>query len=71
MVRGRHRGLPNAIDRAVMLPTEFKKILQIDGDEEEIPIDGTAQNGVAEHEHTAIAEEPNMRDEDEGPASGG
>lgn len=25
MLRGRHRGLPVAIDRAVMLPFEFKK----------------------------------------------
>jgi hypothetical protein len=25
MIRGRHRGLPVAIDRAVMLPKEFKK----------------------------------------------
>lgn len=25
MIRGRHRGLPVAIDRAVMLPKEFRK----------------------------------------------
>lgn len=25
MLRGRHRGLPVAIDRAVMFPTEFKR----------------------------------------------
>lgn len=25
MIRGRHRGLPVAIDRAVMLPAEFQK----------------------------------------------
>lgn len=25
MIRGRHRGLPVAIDRAVMFPNEFKK----------------------------------------------
>lgn len=25
MLRGRHRGLPVAIDRAVMLPTEFRQ----------------------------------------------
>lgn len=28
MLRGRHRGLPVAIDRAVMLPYEFKEGLQ-------------------------------------------
>ena len=26
MIRGRHRGLPVAIDRAVILPSEFEKI---------------------------------------------
>lgn len=25
MLRGRHRGLPDALDRAVLLPREFKK----------------------------------------------
>jgi len=31
MLRGRHRGLPVAIDRAVMLPMEFERY---DGDED-------------------------------------
>lgn len=30
MLRGRHRGLPVALDRAVMLPQEFRK--RVDGD---------------------------------------
>ncbi|KAF9560954.1 hypothetical protein CPC08DRAFT_750168 [Agrocybe pediades] len=30
MLRGRHRGLPVAIDRAVMLPSEFKKDEELD-----------------------------------------
>ncbi|KAI0628944.1 cation transport protein-domain-containing protein [Trametes polyzona] len=34
MIRGRHRGLPVAIDRAVMLPYEFKQGLQ-EGEENE------------------------------------
>ena len=25
MLRGRHRGLPQAIDRAILIPREFKK----------------------------------------------
>lgn len=30
MIRGRHRGLPVAIDRAVMLPSEFQRSLDQD-----------------------------------------
>ena len=34
MIRGRHRGLPVAIDRAVMLPFEFKKAAGLSEDNE-------------------------------------
>jgi hypothetical protein len=34
MLRGRHRGLPVAIDRAVMLPAEFDKREQDDAQQE-------------------------------------
>lgn len=54
MLRGRHRGLPNAIDRAVMLPREFKKTLQLDDDDDEAPIgDNAAQNGTVDLERNA------------------
>lgn len=33
MLRGRHRGLPVAIDRAVMLPAEYKKTADIQDDQ--------------------------------------
>ena len=35
MLRGRHRGLPVAIDRAIMLPHEFKKDDEGDGNNED------------------------------------
>ena len=35
MIRGRHRGLPNAIDRAVMLPFEFKKATGLTEDDDD------------------------------------
>lgn len=34
MLRGRHRGLPVAIDRAVMLPSEFEKEADEDTDQD-------------------------------------
>ena len=51
MLRGRHRGLPNAIDRAVMLPNEFKKTGQTgndDYDAQEGEDDG--HNGTGDYE---------------------
>jgi hypothetical protein len=36
MLRGRHRGLPVAIDRAIMLPHEFEKLQEL-----KVPIDGS------------------------------
>jgi hypothetical protein len=36
MLRGRHRGLPVAIDRAIMLPSEFEKT----NDEPPVPLVG-------------------------------
>lgn len=38
MIRGRHRGLPVAIDRAIMLPSEFEKansILEVAAEQKE------------------------------------
>ncbi|THH06536.1 hypothetical protein EW145_g4017 [Phellinidium pouzarii] len=46
MLRGRHRGLPVAIDRAVMLPNEFKKTMGIHETENGIePFNDEAENG--------------------------
>jgi len=50
MLRGRHRGLPVAIDRAVMLPVEFKTDSEVDGstttdDDEDDEPDGDHPNG--------------------------
>lgn len=41
MLRGRHRGLPVAIDRAIMLPHEFKKDGEFDGDGDNGDADST------------------------------
>ncbi|EJD07960.1 uncharacterized protein FOMMEDRAFT_164765 [Fomitiporia mediterranea MF3/22] len=57
MIRGRHRGLPNAIDRAVMLPFEFKKATGLTEDDEDD--DGMETNGTAiENEYDKEANRP-------------
>lgn len=50
MLRGRHRGLPVAIDRAVMLPMEFHPDFQrsnIDGQEDRFDYQPASPNGNA------------------------
>ncbi|KAL0955885.1 hypothetical protein HGRIS_002083 [Hohenbuehelia grisea] len=47
MIRGRHRGLPVAIDRAVMVPTEYQKQDEVDEDVLEDDLDdGDQQNAT-------------------------
>ena len=58
MIRGRHRGLPVAIDRAVILPSEFEKIrdpAKGKGLEQadEMQEKGKVQNSTAEGEQKA------------------
>jgi len=55
MLRGRHRGLPVAIDRAVMLPLEFQKSDDDFADER--------SDHPSETDHTAPANRRNMEDE--------
>jgi hypothetical protein len=43
MLRGRHRGLPVAIDRAVMLPAEFRR----EGAEEDDAADAQGEEDAA------------------------
>lgn len=55
MLRGRHRGLPVAIDRAVMLPFEFRDQAEEDiteeaGIERQMSTTELAQNGEIYHE---------------------
>ena len=69
MLRGRHRGLPVAIDRAVMLPVEFRDDddgPNLDTDDEETA-HPTQENGIATGElHT----EKNTRFQDPSPHRG-
>lgn len=51
MLRGRHRGLPDALDRAVLLPREFSK--EHVGDNSE-----TSQSSAAYNEDMAEVSEP-------------
>jgi Trk-type K+ transport system membrane component len=43
MIRGRHRGLPNALDRAIMLPNEHNDCAEADRDESQ------AKNLMGDH----------------------
>ncbi|KAH9889441.1 TrkH-domain-containing protein [Cubamyces lactineus] len=60
MLRGRHRGLPVAIDRAVMLPYEFKEGLQ-DGYGEE----NYGDYAMSEREFTRTATVETVTDDDD------
>ena len=51
MLRGRHRGLPVALDRAVLLPHEFKKVTSSAGlgeDDGDRVAEGTDRDAIAE-----------------------
>ena len=44
MIRGRHRALPVAIDRAVLLPSEFEKLQDPQKEENSGPINNESQS---------------------------
>jgi len=54
MIRGRHRGLPVALDRAVMLPHEFRRPsdseapLESDGSRDEVQAQGIRMEDIQE-----------------------
>ena len=64
MIRGRHRGLPVAIDRAVMLPFEFKKADEMNDEDEGETVDDRDGDRIFEgdasnlHEMNPISESP-------------
>ena len=55
MLRGRHRGLPVAIDRAVILPFEFRDNVSEENNEKQEPNgshDTAYANGTFDHTYT-------------------
>ncbi|KAG7449729.1 uncharacterized protein BT62DRAFT_928462 [Guyanagaster necrorhizus] len=57
MLRGRHRGLPVAIDRAVMFPMEFSNN---DGDDDDKDQDSASDAAVIENDDDAVAEQKSI-----------
>jgi hypothetical protein len=48
MLRGRHSGLPVALDRAIVFPTEFARRESEKVAREQLPLPATATNGLGE-----------------------
>lgn len=65
MLRGRHRGLPVAIDRAVMLPFEFQQSREEDDQSQAGPIFGNHDRGsINQARHTTSQREARPGEDD-------